>query len=98
MKCIFSGNLCSLQRVTLNPKKVEAIKEMEPHVNKHQLMALLSMGTHISSYMPNVSDLTSNHGSLLKKDPLYKGTDKWLAFQKLKVDLVKMSAFGIWYQ
>ena len=56
--------------VKSDPKKVEAIKQMQPPINKQQLCSFLGMVTYLSQYMPNISSLTSDLRGLLKKDAL----------------------------
>ena len=56
--CSFFGNLYTLERVTPDLKKVEAIKYIQPPINKEQLSSFLGMITYLSQYMSNISYLT----------------------------------------
>ena len=67
----FFGNLYTPEGVKPDPKKLNAIKQMQPPMNKQQLSSFLGMFTFLSQYMPNISSLTSDLRGLLKKDALF---------------------------
>ena len=77
---------CTLQRgVKPDPKKVDAIKQMQPPINKQQLSSFLGMVTYLSQYMPNISSLTADLRGLLKKNALFQWSEAHdVAFQKIK--------------
>ena len=83
--CSFFGNTYTPEGVKPDPKKVEAIKKMEAPQTKQELQSFLGMITYLGQYVKNLSDLTSNLRSLLKKDALFQWTESHEAnFQKLK--------------
>ena len=58
---------------------------MEAPQTKQELQSFLGMITYLGQYVKNLSDLTSNLRSLLKKDALFQWTESHEAnFQKLK--------------
>ena len=83
--CSFFGNTYTPEGVKPDPKKVEAIKKMEAPQTKQELQSFLGMITYLGQYVKNLSDLTANLRSLLKKDALFQWTESHEAnFQKLK--------------
>ena len=83
--CSFFGNLYTPEGVNPDPKKVDAIKQMQPPMNKPQLSSFLGMVTYLSQYMPKISSLTSDLRGLLKKDALFQWSEVHdVAFQKIK--------------
>ena len=92
----FFGNLYTPEGVKPDPKKVDAIKQMQPPMKKQQLSSFLGMVTYLSQYMPNISSLTSDLRGLLKKDALFQWSEAHdVAFQKIKIILVRISVLGI---
>ena len=90
------GNLYTREGVKPDPKKLEAIKQMQPPINKQQLSSFLGMVTYLSQYMPNISSLTSDLISLLKKDALLQWSEAHdVAFQKFKNQISEMSVLSI---
>ena len=83
--CSFFGNLYTTVGVKPDPKKVDAIKQMQPPINKQLLSSFLGMVTYLSQYMPNISSLTADLRGLLKKDALLQWSEAHdVAFQKIK--------------
>ena len=81
----FFGNLYTPEGVKSDPKKVNAIKQMQPLMNKQQFSSFLGMVTYLSQYMPNISFLTADLRGLLKKDALFQWSEAHdVAFQKIK--------------
>ena len=82
--CNFFGNLYT-QGVKPSLYNEEAMKQVQAPINKQQLTLFLGMVTYLSSYMPNISDLTLDFRGLLKKDVLFKWTEAYdIAFQNIK--------------
>ena len=83
--CSFFGNLYTPEGVKPDPKKVDAIKQMQPPMNKQQLSSFLGMVPYLSQYMPNISSLTAALRGLLKKDALFQWSEAHdVAFQRIK--------------
>ena len=83
--CSFFGNVYTPAGVKPDPKKVEAINNMEAPMNKQQLQSFLGMVTYLGQFVQNVSDMTYNMRKLLKKNALFQWTETHEAdFQKLK--------------
>ena len=83
--CSFFGNLYTPEGVKPDPKKVDAIKQMPPPINKQQCSSFLGMVTYLAQYMPNISSLTADLRGLLKKDALFQWSEAHdVAFQKIK--------------
>ena len=86
----FFGNLYTPEGVKPDPKTVDAIKQMQPPINKQQLSSFLGMVTYLSQYMPNISSLTADLRGLLKKDALFQRSETHdVAFQKIKNQISK---------
>ena len=96
-KCVIKSKCCScLSNLSTpeegkpDPKKVDAIKQMKPAINKQQLSSFLGTVTYLSQYMPNISSLTSDLRGLLKKDALFQWSEAHdVAFQKIKNQISK---------
>ena len=83
--CRFFGNLYTPEGAKPDPKKVEAIKQIQPPINKQQLSFFLGMVIYLYQYMPNISSLTSALRGLLKKDALFQWSEAHdEVFQKIK--------------
>ena len=81
----FFHNLYTPEGVKPDSKKVDAIKQMQPPINKQLLSSFLGMVTYLSQYMPNISSLTSDLRDLLNKDALFQWSEaRDVAFQKIK--------------
>ena len=66
-------------------KKVEAIKKMQAPQTKQELESFLGMINFLGQFIKNMSELTSNLRSLLKKNTLFQWTESHeTSFQKLK--------------
>ena len=50
---VFFGNLCIPEGIKLNPKKVEALKQMQPPINKQQLSSFLGKVAYFSQFYAN---------------------------------------------
>ena len=72
--CSFFGNIYTPDGIKPDPSKVDAIKKMEPPFTKQELQSFIGMVSYLSSYIPHMSDLTSNVRNLLKKDSLFQWT------------------------
>ena len=84
LQFLFS-NLYTPEGVKPDPKKVDAIKQMQPPINKQQLSSFLGMVSYLSQYMPNIFSLTSDLRGLLKKDALFHWSEAHnIPFQKIK--------------
>ena len=73
--CRFFGNIYTLEGVKPDPSKVDAIKRMEAPSTKQELQSILGMVNYLHSYIPHMSDLTSNFRNFLKKDSLFQWTE-----------------------
>ena len=63
---------------------------MHPPINKHQLSSFLGMVTYLSSYMGNISDLTSGLRCVFQKDASIQWTEVYaVAFQRIKDQISK---------
>ena len=65
---LFFGNIFTPDRVKPDPKKVEAIKKMQAPQTKQELQCFLGMINFLGQFIKNMSELTSNLRSLLKKE------------------------------
>ena len=90
-KCIINSKSCKFfcntyppQGVMPDPKKVQAIKQMQAPSTKQQLQSFISMVNYLRQPVPSTSDLTTPLRKLLKRDVLFQWTDSHEeAFQKL---------------
>ena len=81
----FFGNIFTPDGVKPDLKKVEAIKKMQAPQTKQELQSFLGMIKVLGQFIKNMSELTSNLRSLLKKDTLFQWTESpETNFQKLK--------------
>ena len=71
----FFGNIYTPEGIKPDPSKVDVIKRMEVPSTKQELQSLLVMVNYLSSYIHHMSDLTSNHRNLLKKDSFFQWTE-----------------------
>ena len=71
--CTFFGNIFTPDRVKPDPTKVEAIKKMQAPQTKQELQSFLGMVNFLGQFIKNMSELTSNLRSLLKKIPCFSG-------------------------
>ena len=68
-----------------DPKKVQAIKQMQAPSTKQELQSFIGMVNYLSQFVPSMSDLTTPIRKLLKRDVLFQWTESHEdAFQKLK--------------
>ena len=72
--CSFFGNIYTPEGVKPDPSKVYDIKKMEALSTMQGLQSCLGMVNYLSSYIPHMSDLTSNLRDLLK-DSLFQWTE-----------------------
>ena len=73
------------QGVMPDPKKVQAIKQMQVPSTKQGLQSFIGMINYLSQFVLSISDLTTPLRKLLKTDALFQWTDSHEeAFQKLK--------------
>ena len=73
------------QGIMTDPKKVQAIKQMQAPSAKQELQSFISMINYLSQFVPSMSDLTALLRKLLKRDVLFQWTDSHEeTFQKLK--------------
>ena len=63
----FFGYVYTPQRVTLDIKKVEAIKKMEAAQTKQELQSFLAMINYLGQYIKNMAELKEISGSCLEK-------------------------------
>ena len=70
--CTFFGNIFTPDRVKSDPKKVEAIKKMQAPQTKQELQSFPGMINFLGQFIKNMSELTSNLRSLLKKNTLFQ--------------------------
>ena len=81
----FLGNIYTPQGVMPDPKKVEAIKNMQAPQTKWELQSFLSMVNYLGEFIKGMSQLKHNMKLLLKKDVLFQWTESHKAnFQKRK--------------
>ena len=69
--CRFFSHLYTPEGVRPNLKKVEAIKQVQPSINKQQMNLFLGTLTYLSGYLANISDLISHLRGLLKSYALF---------------------------
>ena len=68
-----------------DPKKVQAIKQMQAPSTKQELQSFISMINYLCQFVLSMSDVTIPLRKLLKRDFLFQWTDSHEeAFQKLK--------------
>ena len=83
--CSFFGNIYTPQGVTPDPKKVQAIKQMQAPSMKQELQSFIGMVNYLSQFIPSMSELTTPLRKLLKRDILFQWTESHEeAFRKLK--------------
>ena len=81
----FLGNIFTPDGLKPDPKNVEAIKKMQAPQIRQELQSFLGMINFLVQFIKNMSELTSNLRSLLKKDTLFQWTESHETnFQKLK--------------
>ena len=81
----FFGNRYSKDRVSPDPKKIEAIVNLESPANVAQLQSFLGMLTYLAPFLPNLSEHTTELRKLLRKDSEFQWYHEHeIAFQKLK--------------
>ena len=64
----YFGHVLSDKGVQSDPKKIAAIQEMKPPINKQELETLLGMVNYVAKITPNLAETTEPMRSLLKKD------------------------------
>ena len=90
----FFGNIFTPDGVKADPKKVEAIKKMQAPQTKQELQSFLGMINFLGQFIKNMSELTSNLRSLLKKNTLFQWTKSHETnFLKLKDIITRDSCF-----
>ena len=68
-----------------DPKKVEAVNKMQAPQTKQELQSFLGMVNYLGQFIKDISQLTHNMRSLLKKNVLFQWTESHEAnFKKLK--------------
>ena len=91
----FFGNIYTPDGVKPDPSEVDAIKKMERPSTKQELQSFIEMVNYLSSYIPHMSDLTSNLSNLLRKDSLFQWTERHeTEFQLLKRAITKVGQPG----
>ena len=81
----FFGNRYSKDGVSPDPKKIEAIVNLESPANVAQLQSFLGMLTYLAPFVPNLSEHTTELRKLLRKDSEFQWYHEHeIAFQKLK--------------
>ena len=91
-KCLFRqaqleyfGHVKNSSGISPNPKKVEAIRNLEPPKDKTELRRVMGMINYLGRYVENLSTIISPMSDLLKDDTaFYWGPDKNSAFEKVK--------------
>ena len=69
------GNIFTPDGMKPDPKKVEAIKKMQALQTKQEFQSFLEMVNFLGQFIKNMSELTSNLRSLLKKNTLFQWTE-----------------------
>ena len=67
-ECNFFGMLYTPDGVKPSPDKVRAIENLELPKDKKELHTFLGMATYMSSFIPNLADLTAPLRNLLKRE------------------------------
>ena len=81
----YLGHIVSDQGVTVEPKKIEAIKNWPPPKDKHQLMQFLGLSNYYRRYVRGHAAICAPLTDLLKKENEWKwSTEQETAFQELK--------------
>ena len=81
----YIGHILSKEGVKPDPKKVDAITQMDTPRQKEELQRFLGMVTYISMFIPNMSQTAAPLRSLLEKDVEWHWDDtKETSFQRLK--------------
>lgn len=86
----YVGHIITKDGIKLDPKRTQAILNMETPKNAKDLSRFLGMVNYVGRYIPNVSKLTSNLRELCKKDILFVWNDKHeIEFKNLKMKLAE---------
>lgn len=81
----FLGVVVNEHGISPDPKKCEAVQEMEPPVDVGGIRRLLGMVNHVGRFLPHLSDTTAPLRALLSKNSAWTwGPDQEAAFLNLK--------------
>jgi hypothetical protein len=64
----YFGHLLSADGIKPDPKKVAAVRDMQPPVNRRELETVLGMVNYLSKFSPNLAEVTSPMRQLLSKN------------------------------
>eukprot|EP00102_Acyrthosiphon_pisum_P018369 XP_008190098.1 PREDICTED: uncharacterized protein K02A2.6-like [Acyrthosiphon pisum] len=88
-KVTFLGHLFDQKGMSLNPSRIEAIKNLKPPNNRKELQRLLGFINYVRSFIPNFSELTAPLRNLLKKNTEWQWTsNQMLALERIKEKLM----------
>ena len=101
-KCLFRqtqleyfGHVINSAGISPNPKKAEAIRNLDPAKDIKELQRVVGMINYLGRYIKNLSTIISPMTDLLREDTSYYwGPDQNSAFEKVKTLLMCSSLRG----
>lgn len=86
-KINYIGHILDSNGLHPDPKKIEAITQMESPRNREELQRFLGMITYLGKFVPNLSQTTSVLHQLLEKDSLWE----WTQNHQQAIDQIKIA-------
>ena len=83
-KIQFYGVICSGDGIQPNPKKVSALQQMKPPQDEGELASFLGLTTHMSTFIPNASSITTPLRDLAKEKPFQWADQHQESFDQVK--------------
>ena len=89
-ECNFFGEKLTPQGMEVDPKKVQAISEMKPPMNKTELQSFLGMVNYLKRYSCKLTEITGPLRNLVKADSIWSWeSSQQEAFEAVKAEVTK---------
>ena len=86
-KIEYFGRVVSANGIEPSPKKVAAMEEMQPPINKQELQSFMGTVNFVSAFIPNLAKKTHLMRGLLKKDVEYT----WTSDMQAEFEIIKQT-------
>lgn len=95
----YFGHFISKQGLSVDPSKIQAIREMPTPTNRQAVQRLLGMVNFVQRFVPNLSEVTSTLRDLLKNDTLFHWDEQvhgkaFISIKKILSELPDLSYFN----
>lgn len=86
----YVGHKFSASGISMDEKKIEAIKELPVPENKKDAQRFLGLVTYVGRFIPNLSEKTKPIRDLIKNDITFQwNTEQQCAFENIKEEIIK---------